>query len=1197
MSNSNSYNLLLNKIKLVSKKQNMIDFYSASLKLFTLALVLVFLASVIEYIAEGDSLFRTSLFGLSVFALIAGVGVFYNKLLLKVFSDKHKFNLDNYALKIGNVFPEIKDKLLNVLQLTPIKLDGTKHSFANSDLSESAFKVVFEQSKDKNFELVLDKNELKRSGIYFTIALLLNITLFGVFPTEMTASINRVVNYKDSYLPVIPFSIELEKNKYSFLRGEDLAINIIGKGELPKEITIKMKEKGQENYDEFSSKLIDGKYTFVVNSIKNDFEYYAEAVYYTQTTQTKVGKVVVNDLPIIKTLSGNVSLPYYARQSSFAINETNADITTLKGSLFNFEISSNKNLKSANLVFKPSLFGDSLTAKKPLNIDGNSAKGSLSIKENGEYYFEVTDESNNKSIQPIVYKIIALNDENPEIKLISPDDNVTVTEKAILPIMTQISDDYGFNKLTLNYRLSSSPYTQAEEKFTVQEISILSNDLVQEIPYVWDLNKLNIVPEVEYEFYLEIFDNDIVSGPKSSRTKIITLRLPSLDEVFAQSEQTQEEVLKDMSDLVKDTEKLKKDIDELQNDLRKEPNKNKVDWDKLNKAKDIVQKQEKLQDKFNEMQQKLEESTQKLQDNNVLSPETLEKFKELQKLMKEVATEEMKDKSRKMNEELKKMSPEEMKKAMEETKLDEETFKKQLERSMELLKKMQTEQKMDQLSKKAKEMEKQQEKLSEELNKKNLDKNAKEEIAKKQDKLKEEVKDLEKELAKLGENLKEMKDKELMEEFQKSLEDLNPENTKEQMQQAKENVEKDDKQQAKRNQQNAQKNLNKFSQQMQKMKQKMQQNQMQKAIDQMQKSISDAVKLSKQQEELRKKMQKLDHNSTQLPEIQKEQGKIKQSLSNVSKEMDKLSQESAALSPELSKEMANAMKAMSKSESELSERRTGSSANAQQEAMESLNKSVNKMQGAMSDMQAQQAGACQNPGDGGQGEGEGQGKGQGQKPSFSQQIQQAAAQQQMLQDALEKSMGKDGGAKGGKEGEKSSKEGSEGQSGESRKDGQSGDNGEGKNKAGTKGRLKNQIGEAQKSIQELQEEQKKSQNENSEKMAAELKEVSEQMKEILADVESGRISDKTLERQQKILSRLLDAYKSVNERDFSKERKSESSNSKNLVSPESLQLNDFERKRALEEMMKKMKLGYSKDYELLIKEYFQELNTEDGKNN
>ncbi len=1185
LENNNSYNSLLNKIKNVSNKQNSIDFATGIINLISVFLVISFFATIIEYFAEGDIQFRTYLFAISIFMIIVSAGFLLNKPLLKLLNIKYKFDIDHYALKVGNAFPEIKDRLLNVLQLSPIKISG-ENSSSNSDLADSAFKIVFEQSKDKDFGVVIDKSKLKRSSVYFIIASLLNISLFSIFPSEMFGSLNRTINYKQSYLPAIPFSLELENERYSFLRGEDIAINILGKGQLPKEIIIKMKEKGQQEFDEFTSKFIDGKYTFIVNSIKNNFEFFAEANYYQQITQTKIGKVEVTDLPIIKKISGSISLPYYTNQPSYLIDESNADITALIGSKFSFTISSNKNLKSAQLIFKPALYNDTNIVKKSLNLDGNSAKGEYKITENGEYYFEVIDENLKKSIQPIVYRIIALSDESPEIKLINPSENITLSEKAILPILTQISDDYGFSKLILNYRLSASSYVQVDDKFQNFEVSIIKNELIQEVPYVWDLNRLNIVPENEYEFYLEIFDNDIVSGPKSSRTQIITLRLPSLDEVFAQSEQTQEEVIKEMGEIVKDTEKLKKDIEDLENEMRKDANKKKLDWEKQKKAKDIAQKQEQLKDKFSEMQQKLEESTEKLQDNNVLSPETLEKYKELQELMKEVSTEEMKQKSQKINEELEKMSPEEMKKALENMKLDEEQFKKQIERTMKLLKKLQMEQKMDMLSKKAKDMEKQQEKLSNELDKKGANK---EELSKKQDKLKEDVNKLEKDLANLGEDLKELEDKQLMEEFQKSLESLNPENTKEQMNQANENMKQNKKEQAKRNQQNAQKNLDKFAQQMQKMKQQMQQNQMQKAIDQMQKSISDMVDLSKQQEELRKKLQKLDHNSTQLPEIQKEQGQIKQSLNNISEGMENLSQQMMQLSPNIAKEMANAMKEMKKAEEELSERRTNSSSNAQRNAMESLNNSSNDMQGVLSDMKGQQAGACQNPGGGGEGEGSGQGTGQGQEPSLSQQIQQAAAQQQMLQESLQEAMQNQGGASGGKDGK--NKDGKEGKDG-NKTDGQSGDKGEGKNKQGMEGRLKDQIGEAQKSIEKLKEEQKKYQNEQGEKMAAELKEVSEQMKEILADVESGRISDKTLERQQKILSRLLEAYKSVNERDFSKKRKAESGDKKDLVSPDGLQLDEFERKRAMEEMMKKLKLGYSKDYELLIKEYFQDVNKE-----
>lgn len=1188
--NSTSYNSLFNKIKRVSNKQNSIDFLTAFVNLISVMLVVTFLATLIEYFAEGDVTFRTYLFALSIFTSILLAGVLMNKPLLKLLNIKYKFDLDDYALKVGNAFPEIKDRLLNVMQLAPIKING-ENSGVNKDLADSAFKIVFEQSKDKDFEIILDKSKLKRSAIYFVIVSFLNISLFSAFPTEMFGSLNRIMNYKESYLPAIPFEISLENEKYSFLRGEDVAINILGSGELPKEIIIKLKEKGQQQFDEFTSKLDDGKYTFVIKSIKNDFEFFAEANYYQQTTQTKLGKVEVNDLPIIKKIAGNVSLPYYTNQPSYLIDESNADITTLTGSKFTFTIASNKNIKDAYMVFKPSLYSDTNIVRNKLNIDGNSAKGEFRISNNGEYFFEVIDENDNVSIDPIIYKIIALTDELPDIKLINPKDNITLSEKAILPILAQISDDYGFSKLTLNHRLSSSPYIKADENFKKFEITIIKNELIQEVPYVWDLNRLNIVPENEYEFYLEIFDNDIVSGPKSSRTQIITLRLPSLEEVFAQAEQTQEEVLKEMGDIVKETEKLKKDIEDLENEMRKDANKKKLDWEKQKKAKDIAQKQEQLKDKFNEMQQKLEESTEKLQDNNVLTPETLEKYKELQELMKEVATEEMKDKSKKINEELDKMSPEDMKKALDEMKLDEEQFKKQIERTMKLLKKLQMEQKMDMLSKKAKDMEKQQDQLANDMNKKDANKD---ELAKKQDKLKEDVNKLEKDLANLGEDLKSLEDKQVMEEFQKSLEALNPENTKEQMNQAKENMKQDKKEQSKRNQQNAQKNLDKFAQQMQKMKQQMQQNQLEKAIDQMQKGVNDLVNLSKQQEELRKKLQKLDHNSTQLPEIQKEQGKLKQSLNNVAESMEQLSQQITQSSPNLSKEMSNAMKEMSKAEEELNERRTSSSANAQRNAMAALNKSTDEMQNALSDMKAQNPGACQNPGSGGEGEGTGQGSGQGQQPSLSQQIQQAAAQQQMLQESLQEAMKNQSGSSGGKDGKnedgKDSKVGKDGQ----KTDGQSGDKGEGKNKQGMEGRLKDQIGDAQKSIEKLKEEQEKYKNENSEKMAAELKKVSEEMKEILADVESGRISDKTLERQQKILSRLLEAYKSVNERDFSKKRKAESADQKDLVSPDALQLDEFERKRAMEEMMKKLKLGYSKDYELLIKEYFQEVNQEEN---
>lgn len=1165
---NDNYNILTNKIKSVYTKQTRIDFLTSLLNSVSTILILFLLFSFLEYFLNGDSTTRKFFYYSFLSLAISSILFSFKNQILKLVNTNYQYSLANYAFKIGDHFPDIKDKLLNVIQLVPID-DG------KSDLTNFAFNKLFENVNHKNFDEVIEKRKLKRSLIYFSSTLLLFIISFVSLGSKLSSASSRIINYEKSYLPPAPFNLFFKSNKIEIIRGEDVLIEVLGKGKLPNEINLLIKEDGQKTFESLTLRKEKNKYIYKISSIKSNMSIYGSAPYYQSEVQTNILNIIVTDLPFIKKFDGIVSLPSYTKQASFKVNDNNGDITTLKGSLFSFEIVSNKIIKEANLVFKNSILNDSSIVKNKLKVDGNSAQGSYNIKSTGEYYFEIIDESGIKNNNPIIYKIVALEDRLPEISLISPKEDITLNENAILPLITQISDDYGFNKLKLNYRLSASPYNQPEEKFSNVEISIPSSDLIQEIPYVWDLNKLGVVPEMEYEFYLEIFDNDIVSGPKSSRTAIMKLRLPSMEEVFNQSQETQKEAIKDISEVIKETEKLKEDIEKLQNDLSKENNQ-KVDWEKQNKAKSISDKQKDLREKYNEIQNKLEESTEKMQENNILSKETLDKLKELQELMRDVATDEMKEKARKFQDEITKMSKDEMKKALDEMKLSDEEFRKRIERSMELLKNLQMEQKMDQLSKKAKEMEKSLDKVSKELNN---NKNSQEESIKKQEEVKKDVNQLEQELAKLGEEIKNKDDKSMMEEFQKALEKLDPKTTKEQLNQANENIQQNKNQQAQRNQENAKDNLNKFAQQMQKMKQNMQQKASEKVMNQMQKSTSDLLKLSKEQESLRKQMQKLDYNSTQLPNIQKKQAEIKQALDNIAKQMDDLAKESIEIPQNITKAMSQAMKEMSKSEQELSERRTNTAASAQQNAMAALNESANSMKSAMNGMKGDKPGDSSNPGGAGQGEGSGRGTGQGATPSFSQQLQQAAAQQQQIQDAMQK-MQNQGGANGGKDGQNQNES----------KDGQSGDKGEGKNKTGMQGRLDNQMGEAQKKIEELKEEQKKFKGENAEKIANELKKVSEEMKEIMADVSSGKITDKTLERQQRILSRLLDAYKSVNERDFSKKRESNTGKNKQLVSPDELKFNDFEKKKAMEEMMKKMKLGYSKDYETIIKSYFEEIN-------
>jgi len=90
-----------------------------------------------------------------------------------------------------------------------------------------------------------------------------------------------------------------------------------------------------------------------------------------------------------------------------------------------------------------------------------------------------------------------------------------------------------------------------------------------EIPFVWNLKQLDIVPNDRYEFFVEVADNDIISGPKTARSQILTAILPSLEDVLTENESKQENIQQDINKLTQEVSDIKKDAENLQRDLQK----------------------------------------------------------------------------------------------------------------------------------------------------------------------------------------------------------------------------------------------------------------------------------------------------------------------------------------------------------------------------------------------------------------------------------------------------------------------------------------------------------------------------------------------------------------------------------------------------------------------------------------------------
>ena len=127
-----------------------------------------------------------------------------------------------------------------------------------------------------------------------------------------------------------------------------------------------------------------------------------------------------------------------------------------------------------------------------------------------------------------------------------------------------------------------------------------------------------------------------------------------------------------------------------------------------------------------------------------------------------------------------------------------------------------------------------------------------------------------------------------------------------------------------------------------------------------------------------------------------------------------------------------------------------------------------------------------------------------------------------------------------------------------------------------------------KSLEQMNQEARESGQ--SKKLAANLEQILRDMKEVVTNMQSEKVNDELIRQQEKILSRMLDAQRSVNERDFEKNRKSTTGQNTARSTPPDLILSTEEGKNKLkEELLKAILEGYKKDYEDLIRKYFEKL--------
>ena len=1030
------------------------------------------------------------------------------------------------ARKVGAAFHGIRDRLLNTYQLASGSEGGKLFS---ADLINAALEDFSRETTGIEFDSMVSFAGSRRWAKFLASVASAGILLFVLFPTSFFGAAQRLTQYSEAFASPVPFRLIVEPGNLSVVRGESVTVTVRVDGPPLPEVQLQSKSTSEEQFNTLHLKPSpDGAFHSTFSSLKTATEYYAQA----HGVRSDVFTLNVIDRPVIKSLRLIIVPPSYSGLPTVHPDDNIGDVTALRGTRIQLLVDANKDLSRGRIVFNDG-------AADSLRVVGSEARGAMVLMKDRTYHVVLRDAAGTESSDPVEYTLKTVPDAYPTAAIVLPGANLDVTNTAEVSLAIRIGDDYGFSKLRLGYTLTQSRYEQAATTPTFVPLPVPAGRITEAVvPYTWKLVGLHLVPEDVLSYFVEVLDNDNVSGPKSAVSETYTLRLPSLDEVLADADQSQTASMEGMQKALEKADQARKDLNELRQSMQSEQNK--VGWEEKQKAEEILKKYEEISRAMSEAAKGVDRLTSELQKNQFLSRETLEKYQELQHMMSEMNSPEFAEAMKKLQQAMEQMSPEAMKNALQNFSFSEENFRKSIERTMNLLKRIQIEQKLDAAVRRAEEMVNQQEELHKKTaGNSSQNQQVKDSLAKRQQGLSEEAARLQRELEELQSKMEEFPGEMPLKEMQNSTSEMRESKLPEKLSQIAQQMQQGDMAQAEQQQQGALQSATDILKSLKQTGQALRQNQQREIVNAFRRSLNDMLELSQRQEALKDDTEGLEQNSERFRENAEEQLNVVQDLGKVTDHLASLSQKTFSVTPEMGKSIGNAMQSMHDAMQSLDQRNKGEAGRKQTEAMGSLNEAAQLMQSALGAMM----------------QGGGQGMGMG---GFLQRLRGLSGQQEGINQSTKDMEGIT------------------------------------QQQAAAMARLAAEQGVVRKSLEQLTKEAATAGD--LQRMLGDLTRVAQEMREVQTDLSNGSINPLTTQKQDRILSRLLDAQRSMRERDYEKERKSTTGRDVVRPGPAAIDLTSQEGKNQLRrDLQKAMEEGYARDYEELIRRYFEFLEREDSK--
>ena len=693
-----SYNqILVKKIESFIKKFYLNKLIQGAL-IGTVMLILFFLIfNGIEYFSWFPAKTRLILF-ITATAVFSIIFIFYFIIpSINLIRFRKKMSDKEAAVIIGKFFPEIKDKLLNTLQLTD--------EISNNSDNELLLATIEQRTKNLQTFKFSDAVNLKENYKYlkiFGISSTLLIALIIFFPDFSKKPTERIINYDKFYEKPLPFQVNLQAKEIEVTQGEDLEFKIYVTGEkIPESFYVKTSVGTR-----MMSKISVNEFCYIFNN-----------VYQSETFQITGGEyvspeihIIVNPSPTILNYDTELTFPKYINRKSETLSGKTR-IVVPQGTEVKFTFHT-KHVEAMNVLHD--------STNHVLQSESSDYIYSFKASHSSKFYVNISNKWS-ESHNPIPFTVEVIPDAYPEIQIQIFNENFSKQTY----YSGLIADDYGFTKLLYHFEVENKP----NQSFT-KRIDINKKETRTSFYYSIDLDTLTTYPGDEIKSYFEIWDNDGINGAKSRRSELFHLSIPTHETLDSIADATEENIISRMEDKTNNLEQLRKDIEEIIKDLM---SKKELDWTDKEKIKELIEKQKEIQEEWEKAQEEQKDLQEFMKENELTSEELLKKQEEINKLFEEVIPEDMKKLMAEIEKMLSEMPREKMQQMMQDLKKSNKELQEMMDRNLALLEQLKVEKdlndlinKMNDLSDKLQNTDKNNDSLSAEDAKNQFDKLSKE---------------------------------------------------------------------------------------------------------------------------------------------------------------------------------------------------------------------------------------------------------------------------------------------------------------------------------------------------------------------------------------------------------------------------------------------------------------------------------------